>query len=269
MDLDLLKEEIGTVIMTATIVDDLVNWTLFAIILTDIAPAGASTSQSLPVTILLVLVFFVVVLGGGRLLGPRAFHWVRRRVSWPSGFIAFTALVILVASTVSEGLGIHAFLGAFLVGAALGGNDAERNEAHDVIAHFVLSFFAPIYFVSMGMTTNFVTNFDWLLVGLVTLVACVSKVGSVILGARLAGMKINRDVWAIGFGLNARGATGIILAGVGLANHVIDERIFVAMVVMALITSLMSGPMMNGLLSHRISLKIPPEIRASEVVSDY
>ena len=65
-------------------------------------------------------------------------------------------------------------------------------------------------------------------------------------------MPLDREVWAIGFGLNARGATGIILAGVGLANGVIDERIFVAIVVMAVVTSLMAGPMMSRLLwDHR------------------
>jgi Kef-type K+ transport system membrane component KefB len=216
MDLGLLKGEIGTLIMTATIVDDLINWTLFAIILNDIAPSNSAAATSLPVSILLVLLFFVAVLGVGRWLGPR----------------------------------IHAFLGAFLVGVALGGEDREWNEAHDVLSHFVLSFFAPIYFVSMGMTTNFITNFDWTLVLLILAIACASKVGAVLLGARLAGMPLNREAWAIGFGLNARGATGIILAGVGLANDVIDERIFVAIVVMALVTSLLSGPLMNFFLSH-------------------
>jgi Kef-type K+ transport system membrane component KefB len=252
MDLGLLNGEIGTLIMTATIVDDLINWTVFAVILSDIAPSGQAAATSLPIGIALVVSFFFVILGVGRWLGPRALHWVKSYVTWPSGFIALTALVILVAGSIAEGLGIHAFLGAFLVGVALGGNDEERNEAHDVISHFALSFFAPIYFVSMGMTTNFITNFDGLLVLLILVVACVSKVGAVLLGARLAGMPLNRETWAIGFGLNARGATGIILAGVGLANGVIDARIFVAVVVMALITSLMSGPLMNMLLSHRL-----------------
>jgi Kef-type K+ transport system membrane component KefB len=79
-------------------------------------------------------------------------------------------------------------------------------------------------------------------------------VGSVLLGARVAGMPINREVWAIGFGLNARGATGIILANVGLSNGLIDERIFVAMVIMAITTSMMAGPMMKWLLGSRIQI---------------
>ena len=106
----------------------------------------------------------------------------------------------------------------------------------------------------MGMTTNYITNFDVTLVLLIFVVACISKVGSVLLGARLAGMPLDREAWAIGFGLNTRGATGIILAGVGRTAGVIDDRIFVSIVVMALVTSLISGPMMNWLLSHRIAV---------------
>jgi Kef-type K+ transport system membrane component KefB len=248
LDLGLLKEDIGLVIMTATIVDDLVNWTLFAIILSNIAPAGQQV-PNLPMSIGLVLAFFVLVLGVGRWLGPRGLHWIRSRVAWPTGFIAVTALVILLAGSIAEKLGIHAFLGAFLVGAALGGNGSEKNEARDAMAHFVLSFFAPIYFVSMGLSANFITHFDAGLVLLLIVVACASKIGAVLGGAWLAGMPLNRETLAIGFGLNARGATGIILAGVGLEYRVIDERIFVAIVVMAIATSLLSGPMIKQLLA--------------------
>jgi Kef-type K+ transport system membrane component KefB len=156
-------------------------------------------------------------------------------------------------------LGIHAFLGAFLVGAALGGDDNEWNEAHDAITHFALSFFAPIYFVSMGLNANFITNFDFNLVWVIILVACASKIGAVLLGARLAGMPLNRETLAIGFGLNARGATGLILAGVGLEHGLIDERIFVALMVMALVTSLLSGPMIKHLLAKPALTNLLPD----------
>ena len=73
-------------------------------------------------------------------------------------------MAVLLASMAAEKLGVHAFLGAFLVGASLGGIERERHEAHDAVAHFALSFFAPIYFVSMGMGTNFLAHFDVVLV---------------------------------------------------------------------------------------------------------
>jgi Kef-type K+ transport system membrane component KefB len=267
MDLGLLNGGIGTLCMTATIVDDLVNWTLFAIVLSEIAPSGQATATSLPMSIGLVILVFILILGVGRWLGPRGLRWLRGRVAWPSGFIAVTALVVLVAASITEGLGIHAFLGAFLIGAALGGQGDEHREAHDVITHFALSFFAPIYFISMGMTTNFIANFDWRLVLVILAVALASKLLGVLLGARAAGMPIDRDAWAIAFGLNARGATGIILAGVGRAAGVIDDRIFVAVVVMALITSILAGPAMSSLLSHRIAAA-RVRGRAVELASD-
>jgi Kef-type K+ transport system membrane component KefB len=264
MDLGLLNGPIGALIMTATIVDDLVNWTLFAVILGDIAPSNASGGDGLLVNVALVVLLFAVVLGFGRWLGPRALHFARSYVSWPSGYIALNTLLILGVGSATEALGIHAFLGAFLVGVALGGASDEQKEAHDVIGTFVMSFFAPIYFISMGMTTNFIRNFDLTLVAVIVAVACVSKVGAVLLGAKAAGMPMNREALAIGFGLNARGATGIILAGVGLSNHVIDERIFVAIVVMALVTSLMSGPMMNHLLARPSPVRIRSAVPVME-----
>ena len=247
MDLGLLRGGIGTLIMSATLVDDLVNWTLFAIILNDITPGGTTRGGSLPLDLLLVLSLFVAVLGLVRWLGPVLLDRIRPHVAWPNGLIAVSALLVLLVSSASEAAGIHAFLGAFLVGIALADARATQDDAHEAIGRFVLSF-APIYFVSMGMSTNFVEHFDPVLVGLVLVVACVSKVGAVVLGAAAAGMSINRETWAVAFGLNARGATGIILAGVGLANGVIDARIFVAIATMAVVTSLMAGPAMRWLL---------------------
>jgi Kef-type K+ transport system membrane component KefB len=256
MDLGLLDAPIGALIMTATIVDDLVNWTLFAIILSNIAPSGPPLGGTLAVNIVLVMALFVVVLGVGRWLGPRMLDWARAQMPWPSGFIALLILLVLLAASASEALGVHAFLGAFLVGVALGGQHEAQRDAHDVIGHFVMSFFAPIYFISMGMTANFITNFDIALVVVILIAGCVSKIGAVLLGAKAAGMPVDREAWAVGFGLNARGATGIILAGVGLTNRLIDERIFVAIVVMALMTSLMSGPAMNRLLDRAPSRRV-------------
>lgn len=253
MDLGILKGGIGTMCMTATIVDDLVNWTLFAIILSDIAPSGSVHATSLPMSIALVALVFVLILGLGRWLGPRALRWLKGHVAWPSGFIAVLALTVMLAASVTEGLGIHAFLGAFLVGAALSGQGDEHKDAHAVIMDFARSFFAPIYFISMGMTTNYITNFDWVLVLVILTAALASKLSGVLLGIKMARMPVNREAWAIAFGLNARGATGIILAGVGRAAGVIDDRIFVGVVVMALVTSILAGPMMNWLLSERVA----------------
>jgi Kef-type K+ transport system membrane component KefB len=264
IDLGLLKKDIGALMMSSTVVDDVINWTLVAIILANTSPVIPGGEMPLPVSILLNIGFLITVLLLGRWLSPYALRWARRNVAWPNGFIAFTAVIILLAASMAERIGIHAFFGAFLTGIAVRQNNEMAREAHSIITHFILSFFAPIYFVSMGMTTNFVTNFDLRMVLVLLLFATLSKVGAVLLGARVAGMPLNRETWAIGFGLNARGATGIILANVGLANGLIDERIFVAMVTMAIITSLMAGPIMNRLLRDTVAVeKIEPVYKAA------
>ncbi len=265
MDLGILKGRIGTLIMTASIIDDLVDWSLLAFILSDILPNPAG-SGSLVITLALILLFFIVVLGVGRVVSGPGLRWVRQNLSWPVGFIAVTILVVLIASSISEWLGINAFLGALLVGVALGGSGQEHQEAHDVISHFVLSFFAPIYFVSMGMSTNFVTNFSLALVLVIMAAAFISKMGGVLLGARIAGSRIDRESWSIAFGLNARGATGIILASVGLADNVIDNRMYVALVIMAVVTSLVSGPAISSLLRLNKAAPIEESTNTDESV---
>jgi Kef-type K+ transport system membrane component KefB len=154
-------------------------------------------------------------------------------------------------------LGIHAVLGAFLVGVALAQKSEKRNGAHEMVYQFSLSFFAPIYFVSIGLQANFAASFDPVLIGVVLVVACIGKVGGVSLGARLGGMSL-RESMAVGFGMNARGAMGMILASVAHEQGLIDQRIFVALIFMAVVTSLLSGPIM-----HRLSLPSIPAPRPS------
>ena len=135
-----------------------------------------------------------------------------------------------------------------MLGIALAGTSKERHDAYDVIQSFSLGFLVPIYFVSMGLTANFVNDFQPALTAVLLLLACISKTLSAYAGARLSGMG-NRTSWAIGFGMNARGAVGIVLAGIGLDNGVIDHATYVALVIMSLVTSLMAGPLMRLFLS--------------------
>ena len=110
--------------------------------------------------------------------------------------------------------------------------------------------FAPVYFVCVGLKANFAASFDPILALLICAVASFGKIAGVTLGAWLGKMPL-RDALAIGFGMNARGAMEIILASIALEYRLIDQRIFVALVFMALITSLLSGPLMKAVLLNK------------------
>jgi Kef-type K+ transport system membrane component KefB len=253
MDLKLIRQEIGVVVMTAATVNDLLGWSLFAVILSMIVPG--SSNHSLAVTLSLVLAFIGLTLALGRWLGQPLLRRVRLFLPWPSGFIGLTTILVLAASAAAEAIGIHAIFGAFLVGVGLGQNLEEENQAHEIIYQFAVSFFAPLYFVSIGLRADFAANFDWLLVLIVLLVACTGKIVGAGLGAWLGGMPF-REALAVGFGMNARGAMEIILASVALEYNLIDQRVFVALVIMALVTSMLSGPVMQRLLSRRAAEEV-------------
>ena len=266
IELGLLRDRLGALLMTATTVDDLMSWSLLAAILGDlagghgdasatvtgaaalsVAKTAQETQPSVVLALLAVLLFFVLVLAVGRWVATPLLRVARRRAVWPSGFIGLATILVLLSAAAAEQIGVHAFLGPFLLGLSLAPSDQERSEAYEAMNQFVLSFFVPIYFVSMGLTTNFVANFDLVLVVVVLAVASASKIGSVYAAARLSRLPA-RISWAVAFGMNARGAIGIILASLGREAGVIDERTYVALVVMALATSLVAAPAMKRFL---------------------
>ena len=109
---------------------------------------------------------------------------------------------------------------------------------------FRAAFFAPVFFASVALSVDFLANFDVVLCLTVFGVASAAKIIGCSVGARASGIKW-RESLAIGFGLNARGAMEIILGTLALNAGLIGQPIFVALVIMALVTSLTSGPMMR------------------------
>jgi mannitol/fructose-specific phosphotransferase system IIA component (Ntr-type) len=129
----------------------------------------------------------------------------------------------------------------------VGDSPSLRERTRVVIHRFVTNVFAPVFFASLGLRVDFVRHFDARLCVLVFSIATVTKVLGCAFGARAGGLTW-REASAVGFGLNARGAMGIILALLALDAGLLKEEVFVALVMMAIATSLLSGPAMNRLL---------------------
>ena len=102
---------------------------------------------------------------------------------------------------------------------------------------FINNIFAPLFFVSIGLRVNFVTNFDLVLTLIILVIAFTGKIIGSGLGARLGGFAWKESL-AAGFGMNARGAMEIILGLIALENGLINEKVFVSLVIMALVTSM-------------------------------
>ena len=249
MDMGLFKSEIGRTIMSATLVDDLVGWGLFAVILAEFGPHATGQGKGLAI-FGMVFVFIGGILLLGRFVLPRLMEWVHRNLPQPSVSISCIALLALLGAAGSEYLGLHSFLGAFVVGIALADVYRQHPKPFEIIGDFSYAVFTPIFFVSMAIAADFVKGFDLWLVVLITVVAFVGKICGVFIGGKLAGMD-NRQALAVGCGLNARGILGIVMAAAAYDAELIDLRLFVACVLMCVITTMAAGPALHLILGRR------------------
>lgn len=242
LDLKLFKTEVGMVIITAAIFNDVAGWLVFSFILSMVARDGGGGGVG--ATIVYIVSFSVFMLTVGRFLCNRALPWIQTKLSWPGGVLALSLGLCLLSAAFTEAIRIHAILGAFIAGIAIGDSPHLREHARVIMHQFVTNFFAPLFFVSIGLKVNFLQHFDWLIVSIILVLAFAGKVAGASLGARLGGMD-GRRALAVGFGLNARGAMEIILGSLAYEAGLITLPIFVALVVMALVTSIASAPLMR------------------------
>lgn len=245
MDLDLMKTDMGMIITGAATIDDLVGWSLFAFILSNFVPESI---MDIPpyMTFILVFLLFAFMLTVGRTLAQKAQKWLKLYLPWPGSFLGITTVLILLAAACAEAIGIHAVFGAFLVGLAFSQGLEKRDDAHEMIHHFVMYFFAPLYFVSIGLRADFVASFDLTLVLAVLIIACIGKIFGVTLGLVISKLPLKQSV-VIGIAMNARGAMEMILATVAKDAGLIDDHVFVALIIMALLTSVLTGPAVSRL----------------------
>lgn len=246
MDMGLYRSDLGMVVVSAAVFNDLTGWIVFAIILGLIGEPAGSRGH-IVLTIVLTLAFVSAMLTLGRWLIHKALPFVQAYSIWPGGELSFALTLGLLGAAVSEWIGIHAIFGAFIVGVAVGASSHLREHSRVVIGNFVSFIFAPVFFASIGLKMDFLAHFDSPLVLTVVLIALACKLTGGFMGARWGGMP-PREAWAVGFAMVSVGAMGIIVGMVALEAGIIRERLFVALVVMAIVTSMLSGPFMRLIL---------------------
>jgi len=187
-------------------------------------------------------------------IGRRLIDWARPRtralVDNPGSQIALAGVLAMLLGVLLEWIGVNAIFGAFLAGVAMARGLDEREPMHEIVHQFAIGVLAPMFFVSLGLRFDFISSFDPLLVVVVILIASVGKIAGATLGARLGGLSLPQAA-AVGMAMNARGAVEMVLASVALDANLIDTRLFVALVAMAVVTSAIAGPSMRVMLRER------------------
>jgi len=243
MDLNLLKSDIGIVNMASAMLNDLAGWIIFSIIIGLFSGEGYHLGKLVKIT-LLTLIFAGFCLTFGRLIMGKILDLTQKKSSSNSRILTLALSSSFLCGAVTQGIGIHAVFGSFMAGIMLSGSHHLKSSTKDIIRDFTIGIFAPLFFATVGLRIDFFKNFDLFLVLIIILIACAGKILGASLGAKLGGMS-NTDSICIGFGMNARGMMEIILALLGLKYGIIKESFFEALVIMAIVTSLMSGPLIK------------------------
>ncbi|TAN57675.1 cation:proton antiporter [Patescibacteria group bacterium] len=249
MDLGLLKSKIGSLIIAAATINDVVGWLIFTIALS--MAGGESAHLNIWATIILTIILAVLSVT----LLKKAVNFILGIISKNfsgNGAIFGTSIVLmLVFSLITEYIGIHAVFGAFLVGVAIAGSKYFNKEVKESIGNFTANILAPMFFVSVGLKVNFLKSFDWKIVLIVIAAAYISKILAGIIGGRLAKIS-QKEGLAVGLGIAARGGMGIILAILALNAHLVNEVLFEALVIMAVVTCV-SAVLIKPLLTKSIN----------------
>jgi Kef-type K+ transport system membrane component KefB len=248
---NLMGSRVGTVAIACAAVDDVIAWSLLAgVILLVRGPQGG---LPLPISLLglAVFVLFMLVVARPLLACPRWIDPERGQLSRDR--LAILVILAFASALITERLGLHAVFGAFLAGCVLPRDSRLARGLEEGLAGAVV-LLLPLFFAETGLRTS-VRLLDgismWLLCLLIVVTAVIGKFGGVALAARMTGMPW-REASALGVLMNTRGLMELVILHVGLDLRVISPRLFAMMVIMTLVTTFMTSPILARLLPGRL-----------------
>jgi Kef-type K+ transport system membrane component KefB len=237
----LLQTKVGFLTICAGAVGDIVAWILLALVVSIINSASKIT----PLYVVLLSVAWILFLCF--IVRPMFNFMIRVTKSQdePSQtMMAFTLVVVLISAFVTDIIGVHAIFGSFLVGLIIPNETGFADGVTKRIEDLVSVIFLPIYFALSGLKTQ-IGLLDngriWGLVILTTFVACFGKITGCTIAAKAQGMEW-RESFAIGILMNCKGLIELIVLNIGYDAGVINDKVFVIMVAMCLITTCMTTP---------------------------
>ena len=240
----LTKSHLGTISLASAANGDITAWCLLAIVVA-IAQTNSMLSAvyNILFSVVYMLIMFLVVRPFLRMVG-QIYH---NEEVIDKGLVAFIFFVLVVSSFLTEVLGLHALFGAFMAGVIMPPDIKFRKIMSEKVEGVSLSLFLPLFFVSTGLKTEIAllnTPDLWLLCGLFILVAILGKFGSATLTARFVGENWKNSLY-IGALMNTRGLMELIILTIGYELHILTPAIFAILVLMTLVTTFMTTPLLE------------------------
>ena len=246
IELDVIRRDIGQLILAAGMVDDTIGWVLLATV-AGLAQSGVVDVNTAVVTIISVVIFLALAFTVGRRLVADIVRWVDTSVGGETAMITTLMVLALAAAAITQYLGLEAILGAFVVGILVGQLKRFDHRLRHTFEVMTLGVFAPVFFAIAGLRMNVVALLDpavVLVAGVVLTVACFGKFAGILSVSGLAGLSRWEGI-TIGGGMNARGAMEIIVATIGLGLGILTNEMYSIIVLVAIVTSLLAPTVMR------------------------
>jgi Kef-type K+ transport system membrane component KefB/nucleotide-binding universal stress UspA family protein len=249
---NLLGTKVGALTIACAAVGDVTAWGILAVVIAIVNSSAAETPLALTLGGSLVFIG-VLVTGVRRALGwLESFYHTRGRMT--QDMMAVVLLLLLASAWTTEWLGIHALFGAFAMGAVMPKDPGFVHDLTDKLEDLTVVFLLPLFFAFTGLRTSIglVSGGEmWMYFGLVLLVAVAGKFGGSTLAARATALPW-REAGALGVLMNTRGLMELVILNIGLELGVISPALFTMMVLMALVTTAMTTPLLEWIYPARL-----------------
>jgi Kef-type K+ transport system membrane component KefB len=238
------KTKLGTIVITCAAADDVTAWCILAAVIA-IVKAGSFASSLYVIG--LALMYVLLMLKVVRPFLKRVADINRTKESLNKPIVAIFFLTLLISAYVSELIGIHALFGAFMAGAIMPENAKFRSVFIEKVEDVSVILLLPLFFVFTGLRTQIGLINDihlWKITGVIIIVAVAGK----FLGSALASKFVGhnwKDSLSIGALMNTRGLMELVVLNIGYDLGVLSTEIFTMMVIMALVTTFMTGPALD------------------------
>ncbi len=251
-DQNMLHTRLGTVSLVCAAVDDVTGWCVLAYIVVLVRANHSSTP--LWVTLVGSVAFGLTMIYGVRRLLTRFGTVFQRKGKLSENAIALMILVVLCSALTTEYLGIHLLFGAFMVGTIMPKDIKFIAYVNEKFESLTVVLLLPLFFAITGlrMSLGSIKGTEmWIYCGIIILVAVAGKLGGSMIAAKAAGMEW-RDAAGLGILMNTRGLMQLVILNIGLDIKVISPALFSLMVVMALVTTFMTTPLLELVYPSRL-----------------
>lgn len=249
-DLEILKSDLGLTTLSGFVINDLLGWMIFALVLGLVSQDQSSVGNTMRTFFEIILFGTVCLTVGSKFVGAVTKAVKRPTLPHPATTLTFISCLALICGAITQWIGIHAILGFFFAGVMAGNTPQISERTREIISQMVHAVFVPIFFASIGLKIDFVQNLDFFVMVVFTAVAIGGKFIGAWIGA-IAARLSRADSLSVGIAFIPGGAMEIILGMLALELKLIQENVFVAIVFAALSSSVMVGPLLAWSIRRR------------------